>query len=196
MFGLPPDVVAKVSQIFQNDSDVSRASQAALAYIRGTQWYRDTYPGIQDAIQKGLVADERGYRANMTAFNQIYRQYIGRDITPSEYSAALREGIDPQIAAYRFAGAANARAYGREYNYALGAFGEQGRVGEQDLQTLGEQKVGFGSTRGALLDKMLRDAQTRMERVFQGVLAGPSLSAAGGRIAQSITGQLPSDVGR
>jgi len=112
MWGLPADVQARVAQIFQTTGDVNVASQLAMAYIRGTDWYGQTYPGIQIAEAKGLVNDEQGYRALLNQQTQMYQQYLGRDISTDEFTANLNEGVNNNTIAGRLQGVADAQAMG------------------------------------------------------------------------------------
>lgn len=196
-YGFPPDVVAELRRIFQNTPDVQSAQAQALAYIRGTPWYEQTFPGIKDAIKMGIISDERDYRNNMNTFNQVYRQYTGRDLTAQEYAAALREGITAETAARRFQGAANVAAYGNDWQYLAGAFG-QGRLSEADLKAQGEQQAGISTPRGTFLDKALQQAEQRMRRAFEGVLATPgfSQSATGRILSPGLSGGNIGDIGR
>jgi hypothetical protein len=168
-YGFPPDVIAEIRRIFQNNPDVGSAQQLALAYIRGTPWYEQNFPGIKDAIKMGIINNEKDYRQNFNTFNQVYRQYTGQDISPQEYANSLREGITADTAARRFQGKANVAAYGNDWQYLAGAFGA-GRLSEADLKAQGEQQAGISTNRGTFLDKALQDAQRRMQRAFEGVL--------------------------
>jgi len=196
-YGFPPDVKAQLRKILQNTPDVQSAQAQALAYIRGTPWYDQTFPGIKDAIKLGIINDERDYRATQNTFNQVYRQYTGQDLTPDQYANALREGITADTAARRFQGAANTQAYGNDWQYLAGAFGP-GRLTGEDLKAQGEQQAGISTTRGTFLDKALKDAEQRMRRAFEGVLATPGLSQAqSGKIsAPGLSGGNIGDIGR
>jgi len=196
-YGFPPDVKAKLREIFQNTPDIGSAQAQALAYIRGTPWYEQTFPGIKDAIKMGIIQDERDYRNNQNTFNQIYRQYTGRDLTPQEYAAALKEGITADTAARRFQGQANVAAYGNDWQYLAGNFGA-GQLSQEDLKAQGEQQAGISTTRGTFLDKALKDAEGRMRRAFEGVLATPGLSTGqtGRILSPGLSGGNIGDVGR
>lgn len=193
-YGFPPEIVAKLSEIFQNNPDREVAAFEAMKYIRTTPWYAQTYPGIQEAIKLGVVANEADYRSRFNNFNQIYRQYNGKDLSPADFAAALKEGVSADVYAKRFQGAANVQAYGGDWRYLSGAFG-QGQLSAADQKTLGEQTAGIQTTQGTVLEKLLQDAQKRMERAFSGVLAGPTFQrgSAGNILAG---GGAPADIGR
>lgn len=175
MFGLPNDVLREVNAIFQRTPDVQQATMLALAYARGTDWYKQAYPGIQEAIAKGIVRDERDYRAKRTQFDQVYRQWTNQGITDEQYAGFLREGVDPDTVARRFSGEAIADVNRNDWQYLSGAFGT-GRLDEGQVQTLGRQAAGLDSPGGIALQKMIQDASVKLSRVFQGVLATGPLS--------------------
>lgn len=196
-YGFPPEVKEQLRKIFQSTPDIGSAQAQALAYIRGTAWYDQTFPGIKDAIKMGIISDERDYRNNQNTFNQVYRQYTGKDLTPAEYAAALKEGITAETAARRFQGAANVQAYGNDWQYLAGNFGS-GQLSSEDLKAQGEQQAGISTTRGTFLDKALKDAEARMRRAFEGVLATPGLSTSqtGKILSPGLSGGNIGDVGR
>ena len=196
-YGFTEEIKRELRRIFQSTPDVQSAQAQALAYIRGTQWYDQTFPGIKDAIKMGIISDERDYRNNFNTFNQVYRQYTGRDLTAQEYANSLREGITAETAARRFQGAANVAAYGNDWQYLAGAFGP-GRLSEADLKAQGEQQAGISTGRGTFLDKALQQAEARMRRAFEGVLATPgfSQSATGRILSPGLSGGNIGDIGR
>lgn len=191
IWGLPSDVQSRVTQIFQTSGDVNVASQLALAYIRGTDWYGQTYPGIQIAEAKGIVNNEADYRALLNQQTQIYQQYLGRHITSDEFSANLNEGANNTLIGQRLQGAVYAKTYGGDWNYALGAFGDTGAATDAELTSLGQEKSGLDTPMGQMLQKRLDQAQQRLAGVFKGGIATPSLSFAGGRLAGSQAGSPP-----
>lgn len=188
-FGLPADVLKEINAIFAR-TDVTQATALATGYVRGTPWYKTAYPGIQEAIGKGIVRDERDYRSRMNAFDQVYRQYAGRAIRPDEYADHLREGVDVSTVGQRFQGAALATSYGNDWQYAAGAFGS-GRLDPTQLKALGEQQAGLGSPAGTGLQKMIEDATRKLRRSFEGVLATTALAGT----PQERARQAP-DIGR
>lgn len=187
-WGFPPEVVSELDRIFRSDSDPNRAAHAALAYIRGTDWYRQTFPGINAGISKGLLSDERDYRSYVNSLNQVYQRYYNRDVTTSEVEAALNGGKNAGIVQGEFAGQAYVNANRNDIQYALGAFGG-GRLDENQLQQLGRQEVGLDNMLGPELQQRIAKAKARLTRVMQSTLATPSLSVLGsGRLASPSLG--------
>lgn len=189
-WGLPREAIEVIDKIFRDNPDPGTAAAMALAYIRGTDWYRQTYPGIQEGMRTGIIRDEADYRSYLNQTNFYARQYLGRDIGADEIAALLREGATPDVYGKRLGGAAYVRAYGNDLQYLAGAFGE-GRLDANQLQKFGEQRMGLGSGLGMILEQSLEQASGRLRRIFEGVLAQPSLSMSGGRLAQ---GAKPPDV--
>lgn len=170
--GLPTDVVNKVNQIFGQYGDTNAATAAATAYIRGTPWYDQTYPGIKEAFQKGIVSDESGYRNLLNQQTQVYNLYLGRDITSDEYAANLREGASLATVGGRLQGAAYVGAYGNDWRYALGNFGDNGDLAaDPNLTALGQEKAGLDTPMGLKMNAALARAQQRLQGVFSGSLA-------------------------
>lgn len=193
-WNLPPDVRARIEQIFRADyANIDVATQLALNYVRSTDWYAQTFPGIQLAEAKGLVSDEAGYRQLLNQQTQLYKQFLGRDITTDEFAANLSEGVTTTVVGQRLQGAVYAKTYGGDWNYALGAFGDasQGRLSDEQATTLGQEQAGLDTPMGQLLNKRLQQAQQRLQGVFKGGLATPSLSLAGGRLAGPQAGAPP-----
>lgn len=196
LFGLPADVQKKINEIFSNSTDVNQATQLSLAYVRGTSWYTQTYPGIKEGFAKGIVANEAQYRELLNQQNQLYRQYFGRDIAGSEFAAHLAEGTNTDTLGRRFSGAAYVKANASDIQYLGGAFGE-GRLSDSELKAFGEEKAGIDTPLGQLMDQRLSKAKERMQAVFSGQLATPSFGLRGGRLtATSLGGDDSPDVGR
>ena len=196
MFGylnLPQDVINELVRIFRMGVPVDQAVVLALGYIRGTDWYKGTFPGIQQGINAGLFQDERGYRAYVNQIGVATQQYLGRAATSGEITSAITGGLSPDIVGRQLEGGAYIKAYGGEIQYLSGAFGE-GRLSEGDLTSLGRQQAGLGSNVGAILQARVEKASARMRRIFEGTLATPSLSLAGGRLATAAA-QAPADIG-
>lgn len=193
-WGFPSDVVNDLDRIFRSYTDPSFASAAALAYIRGTDWYHATFRGIEAGKRLGVVRDERDYRAYVNALNQQYRRYYQRDISLTEVEALLNEGVDPATSGMRLEGEADVAARGGDYRYLLGAFGE-GRPDDAELTALGRQRAGLSSTLGMKVLSELQKAEARMSRLFSGDAATSPLAEQ--TIGRSLgrTLELP-DVGR
>lgn len=194
IWGLPADVQARVLQIFQSTQDASVAAQLAMAYIRTTGWYAQTYPGIQTAEAKGLVNNEADYRALLNQQSQIYQQYLGRAITADEFSANLNEGVNNATIGQRLQGAAIAQTNAGDWRMLFGAFGDQGsnQLSDSDLTALGQEQAGLDTPMGQILQRRLQQAQTRIQGVFKGSLATPSLSLSGGTLQSGA--QKPPDI--
>lgn len=173
IYGMPADVAAKVAQIFKDNPDVSTAIQLALAFIRGTDWYKATYPGIQYGLANGLFSNEAGYRQYVNAVRQYYKQYLGRDPTGDEITQMLANGSDPSVVGKTLEGNAYADTYRNDIEYYAGAFGT-GNLSKEDLQAYGQEKVGLGSSRGYQIDKMINDAIRRYQGAFGGAAATPT----------------------
>lgn len=199
-WGFPPEVVNELDRIFRTDPDTARAAANALAYVRGTDWYRQTFPGIDNARRVGLIRDERDYerdyRAYVNEVNQLYRQQYGRDVTNDEIVRYLGEGVNLDIIGRRLAGEAYIGANRGDLQYLAGAFGE-GRLSEEQLTALGRQQAGLGSLLGADLLRRIGMAEQRLRRVFEGQLASPSLSLGpAGLSAPSLDRLGAPDIGR
>jgi hypothetical protein len=186
--GLPPDVAAQINTIFSKYSDVNEATAVALSYIRGTPWYAQTYPGISYGIQHGIIANESDYRQYVTSIDTQAQRYLGRHISGDEITGYLSQGISPGVVGQQYAGQANIQAFGGDYKYALGAFGE-GQPSAADLTALGQEKAGLDSTIGQRMQRALDQANQRLSSIFQGTSATPSLSTSGGLSAPSLLGQ-------
>jgi hypothetical protein len=193
--GLPGDVQNKVNDIFSQYSDTNAASAAALAYIRGTTWYDQTYPGIKEAFAKGTVSNEADYRALLNQQTQFYKNYLGRDITADEFASNLREGATSQTVEGRLKGASLVGAYGNDWRYALGNFGDQGDLTDGNLKALGEEKAGLDSPIGLKVQSALERATQRIQGAFSNALATPSLTTSTGRLSSPSLGGQPADVG-
>lgn len=192
-WGFPPDVISQLDQIFR-DPDTTRAQARALAYIRGTDWYAQTFPGIAEAKRVGLVSDEAGYRAYVNSLNQQYRNYFGRDVTTAEVADFMKKGINTNQVANHLQGQALIKANAGDIQYQLGAFGE-GRASEDELAQYGDYLGGIGNMIGPELQRKIDMARQRMNAIMQGSLASPSLSIVGGRLtAQGLGNRVTNDV--
>lgn len=183
-WGFPPDVVAQLTQIFQSYSDPTQAQAAALAYIRGTPWYAQTFPGIQAGINNGLVNDESSYRAYTNDVNQYYQRFYGRNATSQEISDALTAGTSATDIGNHLQGQANIAAQGPAIQYELGAFDTQGQATQSQLNAYGDQTAGLSNLVGTQLNQRLALAQQKMTRIFNGTTATPALSMLKGGAPQ------------
>jgi hypothetical protein len=167
--GLPTDVQAKIDAIFRDGAP--NPVERAMAYLRSTPWYAQTYRGIGQGIAKGVISSEADYRGYVNQVNQAYRQYWGRDATGDEIETFLTAGYAPGVIGQIGAGRAYAQANRADIQYLAGAFTDEGQLDESELQTYGEQVVGRDSALGASLRQKLDAAVRKVERVFQVNLA-------------------------
>lgn len=174
IYGMPPDIASAVGKIFADNPDVNQAVTLALAYIRGTDWYKATYPGIQYGMSNGLTRNEADYRAYVNALRQYYRQYLGRDPTGDEIAGYLQNGTDATIVGKTLEGNAYAEAYKGDIEFYAGNFGT-GQLSKADLQAYGQEKVGLGSAGGYKIDQMIQAAIKR----YQGAFGGSTAQFAG-----------------
>lgn len=185
-WGFPTDVVAQLTNIFSQYSDPSQASAAALAYIRGTPWYSQTFPGIQAGLSAGLFSDESGYRSYVNDLNQLYQNYYGRQVNGTEVASFLNAGHAASYVGQHLSGQAQLAAEKGQDQYLLGAFDEQGVPNANDLSSYGDYLGGIGNMIGPQLTQRIQKAQQKMQDIFQGTLATPSLSMLNnGRLAAS-----------
>lgn len=187
-WGFPPDVVNELDSIFRRYNDPSQAQAAALAYIRGTDWYKTTFAGIQDGIKNGVIGDESDYRAYVNQLNQYYQRYQGRNVTTSEVAQYLQQGWSTGQVDQHFQGQAYIAANKNDIQYQLGAFDSQGRATDAQLNALGDQAGGLDNALGPAVQKRIALAQQKLQRIFQGQLATPALSILNnGRLATTNT---------
>jgi hypothetical protein len=168
-----------VSELFRTITDPNAAVAAAMAYVRGTPWYAATFPGINQGIQAGLFTDERGYRQYRNALDSVYRQWTGNPLTAEALTAALGEGVDPDIVNRRFSGKAFVEANREDLRYYSGAFGnEGGMLSEDEMQRYGQHEAGLGTPGGlgAVIQRQVAQAMQRAQRAFEGVAASPQLA--------------------
>jgi hypothetical protein len=191
-WGFPPEVVDQLDKIFKTYTDPTQARDAALAYLRGTDWYKQTFPGISNGIKLGLISDEASYRAYVNQVNQMYKSYYGRDVTSAEIANYLNSGLDITRIGNHLQGQALVAANGQDWQTLLGAFDNQGRASDSDLSQYGDFLGGIGNMVGPQLQARLQKAQQRFNRVFQGQLATPSLSVLqGGGLATTRPSDQP-----
>lgn len=189
IYGLPSDVQAKINAIFSNTSDVNQATALAMAYVRGTNWYAQTYPGIQEGIARGVVSNEADYRAYVNQLQILNHQYYNTDITSQQIADYLKAGYSVGHVGQLFQGHAYATANKNDLNYLTGAFGN-GQLSDNDLETLGQETAGLDSAMGQKIQSLVQKATQRMQTVFSGTLATPSLSIGGsGLSSPSLAGQ-------
>lgn len=195
IYGLPADVQAKVQRIFSNTPDLQQATLLAMSYIRGTSWYAQTYPGIQEGIAKGLISNEADYRSYLNNVNTLTKQYLGRDVGAGEIGDYLKQGYDASRIGRIYQGGAISKTNAGDWNYATGAFDENGPLSADEQAALGQEQAGIDTALGQKVQRRLDLAKQRMAGVFGGQLATPSLSLANGRLqATSLGGAAAPDV--
>lgn len=183
-WGFDQDIVTELDRIFRTYADPNAASASALAYVRGTDWYAKTFPGIQEGEKLGIISNEADYRAYTNKLNDVYHRYAGSAVTADQVSTALKGGYNPTHVEQVFQGKAYVAANGQTVQGVTGAFDDKGAFSAGDLSALGDEQVGLSNSLGPELQRRLALAQQRFQGAFQGVLANPSLSLTPfGRIA-------------
>jgi hypothetical protein len=196
VYGLPGDVQTKVAQIFGNTPDVSQATALAMAYVRGTTWYAQTYPGIQEGIARGVISNEADYRNYLNNVNTLTKQYLGRDVGANEIGDYLKQGYDVSRIGRIYQGGAIAKTSANDWNYTAGAFDANGPFTADEQTALGQEQAGIDTLLGQKVQRRLDLAKQRMSAVFGGSDATPSLSLANGRLAAPglAGGTAPNDI--
>lgn len=181
-WGFTSDIVDELDRIFRTYADPSQASSSALAYIRGTDWYATTFPGIQEGMRLGVVSNEADYRSYTNQMNDLYQRYYGRSVTGADVSSALKSGYTTGHVNAHFSGQAYIAANQNDIQYTLGAFGP-GEASDTELASLGDQQGGLDNVVGAQFQQRYAAALQRLHGVFQGTLASPNFSIQNGRTA-------------
>ena len=190
---LPPEIEAVVAQILANDPENGAAT--ALAYIRGTAWYKATYFGIAGGIKSGVISNEADYRSYVSQARNAFQRYYGRPPTQQEIASFLAAGYSPGMVEQIGQGHSAAVANTPDWQYLFGAF-DQGRLSTPELEALGQQTTGLGNTKGAGLQNRLQQAAAKMQRIFEGTLQSPSFQLGGaGLAAPSLNPNQKPDVG-
>lgn len=101
-YGIPPDVVSELTQLWAINFKNPNAFDIARAYVRSTQWYTETYPGIQQGLNAGLFTSEQGYKTYQNQINVLYQQYYGRPATASETATYIKSGLPASYVANEF----------------------------------------------------------------------------------------------
>lgn len=195
IYGLPPDVQAKVNQIFAQTPDVNQATALALAYIRGTTWYAQTYPGIKEGISSGLLNNEADYRAYVNAIDQYTQQYYNTNATTDQIASYLKFGYNPGHVGQLFQGQATVAANSANWQYSAGQFGS-GQMTPDQLTALGNEKAGIDTSLGQQLQNHLQQSLVRMQKAFNGVVSTPSLNLGQQGINAPAIGRLPTAGGQ
>ena len=154
--GVPQNVIDDIVKMFGTDPDTNRAVQSALAYLRGTTWYKDAFPGIQEGLIRGVFADERGYRQWRTQIDSVAQRF-GVAPSPDQYAVWAAKGYTPDFLEKRYVGLSVAQIEGSDVRYALGAFDttnanvaslDVNDQGDTGLESYGMQRAGINNQRG------------------------------------------------
>lgn len=194
-WGFTPDIINQLTKIFSTYSDPNQASAAALAYVRGTDWYQQTFPGIGTGIKLGLFGDEQGYRSYVNQLDGLYQNYYGRNVTSNEVANYLGAGRDSTFVSNKLQGQSLLAAQQPDIQSELGAFDENGPATSDELSQYGDYLGGIGNMVGPQLQQRLQKAQQRMQTIFQGQLASPSMSVINGKLGSSLTAGKTPDIG-
>ena len=194
LFGLDQEALNAVNGV-KRTGNLSVDGPNILNSVRGTQWYRNTYPGIGEAIARGIVTNEADYRQKQNTFDQVYQQNYGRSISPGEYADFLRQGLSADIVNRQIQGDKYIEANRNSIQYAEGNFGDSGQFSEGQLKDLGRNQAGLGSPNGVNLQAQLDKAIARAQRVFQGTLASMQIAPTNQTGAPPPSNQYP-DIGR
>lgn len=152
-YGMPDDVKRRIDDIFRQGGDIQNLVATAVAYVRGTPWYAQTYPGISEGIARGIVTNEKDYRSYLNSANQLYQQYFGRTIGGDEFATLLGSGVGPTLLHSRLEARADTEAFGAQL--------PTGLFGADELQEIGLDMAGIGSARG----KQLRDLSSYAQQL-------------------------------
>lgn len=192
-WGFEDDIVNELDRIFRTYSDPQAAGAAALGYIRGTQWYQKTFPGINEGIRRGVVTDEQSYRSYVNDLTQMYQRYYGRNVATTEVLDYLNAGKNQGIVGRELQGVADVNANRNDWQFALGAFGDTGQASDEELKQLGQYHSGLTNMLGPDVQRRLDAAMQRLHGVFQGTLATPAgmrLTSFGRVEAPSLSGGI------
>lgn len=149
--------------------------------LRSEPAFKQSHPGFDQGIKQGLFADEAGYRHYSGQINQVYNQYHGADAHPAEVAHYIQQGVTPTVLGQQFQGKSYISANKNDIQYALSTMGP-GAAGPKQLTALGREKAGLDTPLGQQVQTAYEKALTRLHGAFQGVLASPALSLAGGRL--------------
>lgn len=158
----------------------------------------------QDELQQiantnaGLPSQTGDYLNGLLQYTQsvapLYSQYgvpLARGVVESNF----KNGVTTDTIGKQLQGNAYIQANSPDIQYLAGAFGSGALSGDQ-LTAYGQQQAGLDSGLGEQLNTMISKAQSRLNRIFQGSLATPSLSltSGGGLNAPSLGAPTKPDV--
>lgn len=196
-YNLPGDLISQIEQLGKQygttNPDVFYNS--ALNVVRGSDWFKTTYPGFAAGVTAGMFTDETGYRSYVNQLNNVYQQYLGRHVSGDEAAAALGQGATPDLIGRQFQGDAIARTNAPEWQYLSGAFDETGALTAAERTAYGREQAGIDSPLGQMVQKRVQQAMGRAQSLFGGKLATTSLSlGASGRLTAPSLGSGTPDI--
>lgn len=183
----------ELTQLLASGSDAKQIAQQFAV----TENINAMNPAIRDLFtpdeikqiaidQAGGVTEngkQLGDLANLAVgLNPVYHQYTGAGVSRQEIEDAYTKGLTPDYVGRQFAGAAYVDANKGDIQLTSGAFGG-GQLDDSQLKAFGEENAGIDTPMGQQLTAAYSKAQKRLDKVFQGVLALPQLSLAGGKLS-------------
>jgi hypothetical protein len=171
---MPPALVSAVKQYFAAHKDDPDVFAKVKEIVRGSDWWKQTFPGFWAGASSGLFQDETGYRNWYKAANDAFKRYYGKDMTANDAVGYLGNGFSPNTIEQIGAGHAYVEANRPDIQWAEGAF-DTGQLSEADLQAYGEQQSGRQSDLGTRIQQRVNAAVEKAQRVFSGTLASPNL---------------------
>jgi hypothetical protein len=185
--GIDVSTIAKKLQGEANASVLGKANVASL-------FSKEDLNAI-GMSQAGLGNANSDYLAQLYQYGQgvknAYDQY-GQSLDRAGLEGLYGSGRTVTQVGQHLAGQSYIGANQNQLQYLSGAFGDSGQLTTDQLSAYGDQQAGLQTPLGDLIAQRLQSAQQRFARVFQGTLASPSLSNAGGRL---IGNQQPPDTG-
>ena len=175
-WGLPSDLIDQINKTLAGVSDETTALVIGTNLLRSSSWYAQTFPGIGYGIRNGLFTDETGYRDYVNRVNQLYQQYYGRAVTSGEVANYLQLGNSYDYVGNLLQGQAISQAEGPTVGYQTGAFDAQGKLTPAELTAYGQEKAGIDTLLGQQVALRVQRASQRLNNLFTGKLANPSLS--------------------
>jgi hypothetical protein len=183
-YNLPADLISQIESLGKQygTTNPDVFFNSALNAVRGSDWFKTTYPGFNAGVTAGLFTDETGYRGYVNSLNNVYQQYLNRHVSGDETAAALAQGATPDLIGRQFQGDAIANVNAPEWQYLSGAFDENGALTGAERTAFGREQAGIDTPLGQMVQKRVQQATARASALFRGTLATPSLSVANGRL--------------
>lgn len=175
--GLPPEVAARVHQIFVSGKD--NWEQEAITYLMGTSWFKAEYAGYDVGYSKSLFADPLSgglaqYRAYKNDVNRLHLQYYGTAATQTDLLGYINSGYDTGMVEKAGQGYTTVQANQADWNYLTGAFGG-GQLTDAEKKAYGEELAGIDTALGQSIKNKVEAAMNRMQGVFQGRVGSSAL---------------------